>query len=74
MKMQHVGPDTTRNPWNDLYEALGSCDTRFDGKRLDTNRLGSVLRGWQGRVIDSKRLMSPGKDRTNRTLWKIEIV
>jgi putative DNA primase/helicase len=29
MKMQHVGPDTTRNPWNDLYEALGSCDTRF---------------------------------------------
>jgi hypothetical protein len=71
-KMQHVGPDTTRNPWNDLYDALGSCDTRFDGKRLDTNRLGSVLRGWQGRVIDGKRLVSPGKASMNRTLWRIE--
>ena len=72
-KMQHVGPDTTRNPWNDLYDALGSCETRWDGKRLDNRRIGNALRAWQGRVIDGKRLVSPGKDRKNIALWKIKL-
>lgn len=71
-RMQHVGPDTTRNQWNDLYDALAYCDPRHDGKRLDAKRLGNAMRGWQGRVIDSKRLVSPGKDRNKVTLWKIE--
>jgi hypothetical protein len=71
-QMQHVGPDTTRNAWNDLYDALGSCDTRCDGKRLDNHRIGNALRGWQGRIIDGKRLVSPGKDRKKYTLWKME--
>lgn len=71
--MQHVGPDTTRNAWNDLYDALESCDTRFDGKRLDNRRIGITLRGWQGRIIDGKRLVSPGHDRKKTTLWKIEL-
>jgi putative DNA primase/helicase len=73
-KMQHVGPDVSRNQWNDLHDALGSCDKRFDGKRLDPTRIGVALRGWQGRVIDGKRLVSPGKGRMNRTLWSIEEV
>ncbi len=71
---QHVGPDTTRNTWNDLYDALGSCDKHHDGKRLDTRRIGTALRGWQGRVIDGKRLVSPGKDRKNKSLWKIDLL
>ena len=72
-QMQHVGPDTTRNAWNDLYDALGSCDKYHDGKRLDPKRIGNAMRGWQGRVVDGKRLVSPGNDRTRVALWKIEL-
>jgi hypothetical protein len=71
-QMQHVGPDTTRTMWNELYDALGSCDKHSDGKRLDTTRIGYALRRWQGRIIGGKRLMTPGRDRTNKTLWKME--
>jgi hypothetical protein len=71
-KMQHVGPGSTANIWNDLYAALTTCDKRHDGTRLNTVRIGNALRSWQGRVVNGKRLVSPGVDRTNKTLWKID--
>jgi putative DNA primase/helicase len=71
---QHVGPDTTRNNWNDLLDALCACDRRSDGKTVEVRILGNKLRGWQGRVLDGKRFVSPGLDRTKTTLWQIETV
>jgi hypothetical protein len=69
---QHVGPDQTRNKWNDLQDALGACDPRYDGKRLDARKLGNALRGWHGRILNGKRFVMKPKDRTNKTLWQLE--
>ena len=69
---QHVGPDTTANQWNDLQDALSSCDPKYDGKTLRSDPISYKLRAWQGRVIDSMRLVTAGKDRTNKTLWQVE--
>ena len=73
--MQHVGPETTANQWNALHAALGACDTRFDGKQLNTRRVGNALRGWQGKVIDGKRLVTlPIKATGGKALWKLELL
>jgi hypothetical protein len=72
MYAQHTGPEIARNKWNELQDALGACDQRYDGKRLDARKIGNALRAWQGRVIDRKRLIMDGKDRTNKTLWKVQ--
>ena len=73
-KMQHVGPESTANQWNDLYTALGACDKRFDGKTLHTTPIGTTLRAWQGRVIDGKRFVTPGRGGANKTLWKVDVL
>jgi len=71
---QHVGPDTTRNQWNDLLDALCACDVRSDGKTVNLRPIGNKFKGWQGRILDGKRLVSPGIDRNKVALWKIEVV
>jgi hypothetical protein len=73
-KMQHVGPESTANDWNALHAALGACDKRYDGKALHTTRLGYALRAWQGRVIDGKRLVTPGRGGANKTLWQVDVL
>jgi len=73
-RAQHVGPEMTRNTWNDLLDALCACDRRSDGKTVDVRMIGSKLRGWQGRVLDGKRFVTREKDRTNMALWRIETV
>ncbi len=50
------------NAWNDLHEALSAYDGRYDGKRLDTKRIGNALRTIEGRVLDGVRLMRRGED------------
>ena len=65
--------DTAAPPdkWDDLFEALGSLDRRFDGKRLDSQRIGEAFGAWQGRPIDGKRLVRAGI--VHQTVeWKIE--
>ena len=57
--------------WDDLFDALGHLDRRFDGKRLDSQRIGEALSAWQGRPIDGKRLVRAGI--VHKTVeWKIE--
>jgi Domain of unknown function (DUF3854) len=73
-KAQHVGPDVTRNIWNDLQDALGSCDPKYDGKNLRSDPISYKLRAWQGRVIDAKRLVKDGTGHAGGTKWCIEIV
>jgi hypothetical protein len=68
---QHVGPATTRNAWNDLQDALGSCDQTYDGKSLRSEPIGYALRKWHGRIIDGMRLVKAGT--SNRAVqWQIE--
>jgi hypothetical protein len=61
------------NAWDDLREALAAFDRRYDGKSLDTKRVGNALRPVEGRVIDQKRLKRCGEYRHN-ALWRVEKV
>ena len=47
----------TANEWNELSDALTAFDTRYDGKRLDSKRIGYGLRAIKGRVIGKQRLV-----------------
>ena len=59
------------NEWNDLFDALAAYDSKHDGKRLDTKRIGNALRTIEGRVLDGVRLVRRGTS-NNVTLWKRE--
>jgi hypothetical protein len=62
------------NKWNDLRDALGAFDERHDGKSLNKRAIAKSLPRIAGRVIDGKRLISLGKDRTNKTLWEVSLL
>jgi hypothetical protein len=65
--------DAVPNTWDELREALIPFDRRYDGKSLNTTRVGNALRAIEGRVIDHKRLKRHGEYRHN-TLWRVEKV
>ena len=70
--VQRRVPTGPGNEWNDLFDALGACDRRFDGKGLNTQPIGNDLRTWQGRFYNGLRLVSPGKAHNKSLLWKLE--
>jgi hypothetical protein len=73
-QMQHVGPESTANAWNELHAALGACDARFDGKTLRTPLLGIALRGWRGRVIAGKRFVTLDvRADGGKAQWKVDV-
>ena len=59
--------------WDDLREALAPFDRRYDGKTLDTARVGKALHALEGRVIGTKCLRRHGEYRHN-ACWRIERV
>ena len=63
---------TTRKKWLDLQDALCACDKRGDGKAMNARALGRKFREWERRILDGKRLVSAGMDRTNMLLWRVE--
>ena len=63
--------DAAPTTWDELQQALIAFDRRYDGKSLDTNRVGNALRRIEGRVIDQKCLRRHGEYRHN-ALWRIE--
>ena len=67
--------DTAAPPdkWDDLQEALGAMDPRYDSKRLNTRLLGEAFSRYQGRTIDGRRFIRNGFDH-KVALWKIEIL
>ena len=65
--------DAAPTTWDELQQALIAFDRRYDGKNLNTNRVGHAFRAIEGRVIDSKRLRRHGEYRHN-ALWRIERV
>jgi putative DNA primase/helicase len=75
---QEIGVYATRNAatpntWDDLRDALIPFDQKFDGKVLDTNRLGNALRKVEGRVIDRTRFKRHGEYRHN-ACWQVDPV
>jgi hypothetical protein len=65
--------DAVPTTWDELQQALIAFDRRYDGKNLDTNRVGHAFRKNEGRVIDRKCLRRDGEYRHN-ALWRIERV
>jgi hypothetical protein len=65
--------DEVPNTWDELREALIPFDKRFDGKSLNSLRVGTAFRDIEGRVIGRKRLKRHGEYRHN-ALWRVETV
>jgi putative DNA primase/helicase len=65
--------DGVPNMWDELQHALVPFDRRYDGKSLNSLRIGNALRKVEGRVIGNKRLRRHGEYRHN-LLWRIERV
>ena len=61
------------NAWDDLREALGAFDPRYDGQHLDTRPAGYALRKYRGRVVDDKRFVSDPHTKAGAP-WHIEVV
>jgi hypothetical protein len=64
---------TPANEWNALHDALSTYDGKYDGKRLDTKRIGNAMRSIEGRVLDNQRLIRTGEYR-KVALWKREVL
>ena len=61
------------NAWNDLKDALGAFDPKYDGQHLDTHGAGYALRKYQGRVVDGKRFVKGPETRQGYT-WFLAVV
>jgi putative DNA primase/helicase len=60
--------------WNNLRDALSDLDPRDSGKGLNGRVIGDALRVWKGRVIDGKRFVRAGTERTGAAEWRVERV
>jgi hypothetical protein len=58
------------NEYDNLLDALGSYDLRFNGKHFDTKRVGFAMRGVKGRVIAGKRFLQDGEEH-RVAKWKV---
>ena len=59
------------NEWDNLRDALGAFDRRYDGRKLDKHAVGEGIRAMQGLVIDGRRFVKDGT--LHRAVqWKIE--
>jgi hypothetical protein len=61
------------NEWNDLRDALGAFDPKYDGQHLDTRGAGYALRKHQGRVVDGKRFVK-GPETRQGFPWLLAVV
>lgn len=73
--INHVGgmaePSGPPNKWNELKDALGAFDTRYEGKGLNSRKIGNAIRKWNGRVHGGKRLVKAGN--YNRAIqWQVQ--
>jgi hypothetical protein len=59
------------NEWDNLRDALGAFDHRYDGQRLNKQAVGEGIRAMQGLVIDGRRFVKDGILH-KAALWKIE--
>lgn len=62
-----------RNAYDDLRDALGAFDPKYDGESLRSDALSYTLRAWKGRVIEDKCLTRRGKGRQGAE-WGIHLL
>jgi putative DNA primase/helicase len=63
-------PPKPPNEWNNLRDALGEFDPRYDGNTFNPKIVGYALRSMQGRVRDGKRLVRGGITH-GTTAWQV---
>ena len=63
-------PPKPPNEWNNLRDALGEFDPRYDGNTFNPKIVGYALRSMQGRVRDGKRLVRGGTTH-GTTEWQV---
>ena len=61
------------NAWDDLREALGAFDHKYDGQHLDTRPAGYALRKYRGRVIENKRFVSDPHTKAGAP-WHVDVL
>ena len=70
---EHEADPQSPNEWDDLRDALGAFDPKYDGKHLDTRPAGYALRKYKGRVVDKKRFIADQHTNAGAP-WHIEVV
>jgi hypothetical protein len=62
---------TPANEWNRLHDALAEFDSKYDGKRLNTTRIGQALKTVEKRVIGKRRLLRAGTAHGGAAEWRV---
>lgn len=62
------------NHWDELRDALGAFDGRYDGQHLRTHQIGQALRKIKGRTINQFRLIGKENTKTNVLEWSVQVV
>lgn len=60
------------NHWDELRDALGVFDSRYDGQRLRNHQIGQALRKMKGRVVNQLRLLGTENKHTKVIEWQVE--
>jgi hypothetical protein len=62
------------NHWDELRDALGAFDSRYDGHHLRAHHIGQAFRKMKGRVVNQFRLMGKENTITNVLEWQVQKV
>jgi hypothetical protein len=62
------------NHWDELRDALGAFDGRYDGHHLRTHQVGQALRKIKGRVVNQWRLIGKDNSTTHVMEWQVQNV
>lgn len=64
-----AGRDVVHPEWRDLHSALATLDRHGE---VNARVIGNAMSGWKGRMIDEKRFVIIGVDRSRAKLWRVE--
>jgi hypothetical protein len=59
------------NHWDELRDALGAFDSRYDGHRLRNHQIGQALRKMKGRVVNQMQLLGTEDKKTKVLEWRV---
>jgi hypothetical protein len=60
------------NHWDELRDALGAFDSRYDGHHLRNHQIGQALRKMKGRIVNQMRLLGTENKHTKVLEWRVE--
>jgi hypothetical protein len=62
------------NHWDELRDALGAFDSRYDGHHLRAHQIGQAFRKIKGRTVNQFRLVGKENTTTNVLEWSVQPV